>query len=139
MYYFSIVYDVSMFSQKKWKKMKCYLSKYMNDLIINLDAGFIQEWLTRAWVWSTDPRWPKTDRRICDNTHVWDWIKPFQVVGLRCSIYHSHMLQDFILYYSQVQGKSITIISRTLCKKNLTPAWEKTFFQENVIFSFHEA
>ena len=92
------------------------------------DAGFIQEWLAWAWVWSINPRWPKTDRRICDDTHVGDWIKPFSVVGLRCSIFHYHMPQDSILYYSQVQGKSLTIISSTLCKKNLTSAWEKTFF-----------
>lgn len=103
------------------------------------NVGFLQEWLAWAWVWSYATRRPKIDRRIRDHTHVRHWIKPFKVVGLSSSNCDSHMLQTSLLYRSQVQGKSISTISNTLCQENHPTTWEKTFFQENAIIPFTKA
>lgn len=122
------------------KLYACQMMHWFYLMIWNIyNAGFLQEWLAWAWVWSSLTWWPKIDWRIRDHTHVRHWIKPFQVVGLSSSICDSHMLQTSLLYCSQVQGESIPIVSDTLCQENHTTAWKKTLFQEDAIFPFTEA
>ena len=97
-------------------------------------AGCLQKRLDRARVRANDTGNAEVEWGVCNHQHVWDSIKPFQVVGLNRSHAPCSSIPNSVLCCLEIQRKSFTISADNICKENSETSPEKTFLPNNAFY-----